>query len=172
MNIGIHLFCYMIWCWRTPDMRWPIYVIMAAVDALEHWQPQNWLGFDNTVSWMISINVLWHENASCITSPLWGKQTLTGGSSYKGPMMRRFWFFLVAEKGVSTNSRVTCDFRPPGYHLTSRILFVMRWPVLRHRDGCQCPGGKWTPRHPHPSAVLTRVISLTNLQYHMEQSTS
>ena len=140
-------------------MRWPIYVTMMAVFALGHWQPQNCLGLDNTVSWMLSINVLWHENASCITSPLWGKPTLTGGSSHKGPMMRRFWFSLVARKGASMNSRVTCDFRLPGYHLTSQILFVMRWPVLRHRDGCQCPGGKWTPRPQQPPDVLTRLIS-------------
>ena len=96
LNVGIHIFCYVIPCWKTPDIHWPIYDIMTVADTLEHYQPQNWLDWD--VWWVLFINVLWHENASCITSPLWAKPTLTGGSSYNGPMMQSSWFFVVSRK--------------------------------------------------------------------------
>ena len=98
LDIGIHIFCYIISCWRTTDMRWPIYVNITVAGALGHWQPQNWLDWDNMVSWIISINVFWHENASCITTSLWGKPMLTGGSSHEGPMMQSFWFSVGSRK--------------------------------------------------------------------------
>ena len=106
---------------------------------------------------MLFINVLRHENASCITSPLWAKPTLTGGSSHKWPMMQSSRCFVVSRKKHLNEqssyrwfqtawlsfdvTNIICDFCVLNIHIyiLCHVIFCFRTHDMRHRDGCGCP---------------------------------